>query len=129
MAKASGRPVKLVWTREEEFSWAYFRPAGLIEVASGVTRDGQITAWDFHNYNSGSAGIRTLYEIPQQIKFHAVDSPLRRGRIAPPRPITSRETHIDELAQLLKIDPRISQQEPKGRPGLAVLDAAAKAFG
>ncbi|HEV2883875.1 MAG TPA: molybdopterin cofactor-binding domain-containing protein, partial [Pyrinomonadaceae bacterium] len=80
LAKAAGRPVKLVWTREEEFTWAYFRPAGLIEVKSGVTRDGLITAWDFHNYNSGTAGIRTLYEIPhQQIKFHAVDSPLRQG--------------------------------------------------
>ena len=28
LAKAAGKPVKLVWTREEEFTWAYFRPAG-----------------------------------------------------------------------------------------------------
>ena len=26
IARAAGRPVKLVWTREEEFTWAYFRP-------------------------------------------------------------------------------------------------------
>ena len=66
LAKAAGKPVKLVWTREEEFTWAYFRPAGVIDIASGVRKDGTITAWEFHNYNSGGSGIRTLYDIPQQ---------------------------------------------------------------
>jgi len=28
LAKIAKRPVKLVWTREEEFTWAYFRPPG-----------------------------------------------------------------------------------------------------
>ena len=80
LAKAAKRPVKVVWTREEEFTWAYFRPAGVIDVTSGVRNDGTITAWEFHNYNSGSAGIRTYYEIPnQRIVFHATDSPLRQG--------------------------------------------------
>src|SRR4030095_12361856 len=45
LAKAAGKPVKLVWTREEEFSWAYFRPAGVIEIASAVSQDGTILAW------------------------------------------------------------------------------------
>jgi isoquinoline 1-oxidoreductase len=36
LARASGKPVRLVWTREEEFTWAYFRPAGVIEVSTGV---------------------------------------------------------------------------------------------
>ncbi|HXI61742.1 MAG TPA: molybdopterin cofactor-binding domain-containing protein, partial [Pyrinomonadaceae bacterium] len=35
LAKAAGKPVKLVWTREEEFTWAYFRPAGVIDIKSG----------------------------------------------------------------------------------------------
>ena len=33
IAKAVGKPVKRNWTREEEMTWAYFRPGGLIEVA------------------------------------------------------------------------------------------------
>src|ERR1035441_8170819 len=33
IAKALGKPVKRNWTREEEMTWAYFRPGGLIEVA------------------------------------------------------------------------------------------------
>src|SRR5208283_2893584 len=36
LARAAKRPVKVAWTREEEFTWAYFRPAGLIEVSSAV---------------------------------------------------------------------------------------------
>ena len=59
LAKAAGKPVKLVWTREEEFTWAYFRPAGVIDVTAGVKADGTLTAWEFHNYNSGGAGLRT----------------------------------------------------------------------
>src|SRR4030095_14019632 len=49
LAKAVGKPVKLVWTREEEFTWAYFRPAGVIEVTAGAAKDGTLTAWEFHN--------------------------------------------------------------------------------
>ncbi len=44
LAQAARHPVKLVWTREEEFTWAYFRPAGFIEVSAGVASDGSITA-------------------------------------------------------------------------------------
>ena len=77
--RRSGRS-KLVWTREEEFTWAYFRPAGVIDVSSGVRGDGTITAWEFHNYNSGSAGIRTYYEIPnQRIVFHADEFSVAAG--------------------------------------------------
>ena len=86
--------MKLVWTREEEFTWAYFRPAGVIEVSGGVQKDGTLTAWEFHNYNSGTAGIRTPYEVPNQ----SIALPSRRrsacarDRIArwPPPPTTLR---------------------------------------
>ena len=35
LARAAGKPVKVVWTREEEFTWAYFRPAGVIDIKAG----------------------------------------------------------------------------------------------
>src|SRR3712207_6305611 len=80
LAREAGKPVKLVWTREEEFTHAYFRPAGLIEVQSGFGTDGKITAWDFHNYNSGGSGITALYDIPhQRVHYHPTESPLRQG--------------------------------------------------
>src|SRR3984957_6074281 len=60
LARAARRPVKIMWTREEEFSWAYFRPAAVIDITSGLRNDGKIIAWEFHNYNSGAAGIPTF---------------------------------------------------------------------
>ena len=109
LAKAAGKPVKVVWTREEEFTWAYFRPAGVIEVRSGAREDGAITAWEFHNYNSGPAGIGTPYNIAnQRIAFHPSNSPLRQGSyraLAATANHFARETHMDELAAAVKMDP------------------------
>ena len=81
LAREAGKPVKLVWTREEEFTWAYFRPAGVIEVKSGVSRDGTLTAWEFHNYNSGGSAIRIALQRAQPAgrQFHAVKSPAAPG--------------------------------------------------
>ena len=134
LARAAKRPVKVVWTREEEFTWAYFRPAGVIDVTSGVRNDGTITAWDFHNYNSGSAGIRTYYEIPnQRIVFHAVKSPLRQGSyraLAATANHFARESHMDELAHTVKMDPlEFRLKNLKDERLRAVFQAAAKQFG
>jgi nicotinate dehydrogenase subunit B len=43
LAKAAGKPVRVAWTREEEFVRSYCRPAGLIEVRSALA-DGRIAA-------------------------------------------------------------------------------------
>ena len=134
LARAAKRPVKVVWTREEEFSWAYFRPAGVIDVTSGVRNDGTITAWEFHNYNSGSAGIRPYYEIAnQRIVFHAVKSPLRQGSyraLAATANHFARESHMDEIAHSLKMDPlEFRLKNLKDERLRAVFEAAAKQFG
>ncbi|HLW79933.1 MAG TPA: molybdopterin cofactor-binding domain-containing protein [Terriglobia bacterium] len=109
LARAARRPVKLVWTREEEFTWAYFRPAGVIEVRSGVAADGRITAWEFHNINSGASAISTPYDVAnQRIEFHPAKSPLRQGSyrgLAATANHFARESHMDELANALKMDP------------------------
>jgi nicotinate dehydrogenase subunit B len=134
LSRAAKRPVKVVWTREEEFSWAYFRPAGVIEVEGGVRSDGTLTAWDFHNYNSGSAGIRSYYEIPnQRIVFHPAHSPLRQGSyraLAATANHFARESHLDELANALKMDPlEFRMKNLKNERLRAVFEAAAKKFG
>jgi nicotinate dehydrogenase subunit B len=134
LAKAAGKAVKLVWTREEEFTWAYFRPAGVIDVTSGVSKDGVITAWDFHNYNSGAAGLRPVYAIQnQRCEFHRSDSPLRQGSyraLASTANHFAREVHIDELAASLKMDPlEFRLKNLKDERLRAALEAAAKAFG
>ncbi len=108
LAKAAGRPVKVVWTRVEEFTWAYFRPAGVIDVKAGVDADGRLTFWEFDNVNSGTSGIRTPYDVPhQRIAFHAADSPLRQGSyrgLAATANHYAREMHMDAVARALGTD-------------------------
>jgi isoquinoline 1-oxidoreductase len=134
LARETGKPVKLVWTREEEFTWAYFRPAGVIDVSSGVRNDGTITAWEFHNYNSGPAAITHRYDIPnQKIVFHQARSPLRQGSyrgLAATANHFAREVHIDELARAVTMDPlEFRLKNTKDERLKAVLNGAAKSFG
>ena len=133
LAKAAGRPVKLQWTREEEMTWAYFRPAGVIEVRSGARRDGTITGWQFHNYNSGGAAVRSPYNIPNQVsEFHASDSPLRQGSyrgLAATANHFARESHMDELARAAGVEPAAFRLKNAGDPRLrAVIEAATERF-
>jgi nicotinate dehydrogenase subunit B len=134
LSRAAGHPVKVVWTREEEFTWAYFRPAGLIEVKSGIASDGTLTAWDFHNYHSGSSGIETPYDVAnQRTEYHAVPLILRSGSyrgLAATANHFARETHMDALARIAQMDPLEFRMKNLSNPRMrAVLEAAAKSFG
>lgn len=108
LAKAAGKPVKVEWTRREEMTWAYFRPAGLIEIKAGARRDGTLVAWEHHNYNSGPAAIGTPYAVDNQlIQFHSTESPLRQGSyrgLAATANHFARETHMDAMAYAAKMD-------------------------
>lgn len=134
LARAAGKPVKVVWTREEEFTWAYFRPAGVIEVKSGIAADGTLTAWEFHNYNSGASAIETPYTVANQhIEFHPTQCPLRSGSyrgLAATANFFARESHMDALARLAQLDPLGFRLKNLSDTRLrTVLEAAAKSFG
>jgi isoquinoline 1-oxidoreductase len=134
LARAAARSVKLIWTREEEFTWAYFRPAGVIDIASATDRDGRLTAWEHHNYNSGAAGIRTPYAVTNQlIAYHPSQPVLRQGSyraLAATANHFGRETHMDELAHLLGCDPLAFRlQNLRDERLRAVLEGSAAAFG
>jgi nicotinate dehydrogenase subunit B len=134
LARAAGKPVRVVWTREEEFTWAYFRPGGVIDLRSAVAADGKLTAWEATNYNSGGSGLRTPYEVPhQRHQFLACESPLRQGSyrgLAATANVFARETHMDELAALVKLDPlAFRERNLTDARLLAVLRAAAERFG
>ncbi|MBT1690230.1 xanthine dehydrogenase family protein molybdopterin-binding subunit [Dawidia soli] len=134
LAKEAQKPVKVVWTREEEFTWAYFRPAGVIDVKAGASKAGIVTSWEFHNYNSGGSGIDTPYNVANtEIKFHPCDSPLRQGSyrgLAATANVFARESMMNDLALELKMDPLAFRlKNLKEERMIAVLEAAAKAFG
>jgi isoquinoline 1-oxidoreductase len=134
LAKAAGKPVKVNWTREEEMTWAYFRPAGVIEVRSAARKDGAITAWDFHNYNSGPSAVKSSYNIPnERAEFHPTQSPLRQGSyrgLAATANHFARESHMDELAHAAGMEPLAFRLKNINDPRLRrVLEAATERFG
>jgi nicotinate dehydrogenase subunit B len=134
LAQEAKAPVKVVWTREEEFTWAYFRPGGVIKVDAGVNKDGTITAWKFTNYNSGGAGLDTQYKVSnKQVAHVPSNTPLKQGSyrgLAATANVFARESSMTDLARLIGIDPldfRLKNLDDDRF--IAVLQAAAKAFG
>jgi isoquinoline 1-oxidoreductase len=109
LAKAAGHPVRIAYSREEEFTHAYFRPLAVIDVRSAVTQDGTLAAWEFHVVNAGSAAARIPYRVPnQKIDNQPTESPLAQASyraLAATANNFARESHLDEIAARLGVDP------------------------
>jgi isoquinoline 1-oxidoreductase len=134
LAQAAGAPVKRNWTREEEMTWAYFRPGGLIEVSGKVNPDGTLLEWEFHNYNSGPSGLQTPYDVPsKKEQVHQTKTPLRQGSyrgLAGTANHFVRESYMDELAHSIPMDPlEFRLKNAKNERLRNVLQAAAEKFG
>ncbi len=134
LARAAGHPVSLRWTRAEEFSWAYFRPAAAIKIAASLDNNGRIGTWQFVNINSGRSAIDTPYRTGKN-RSDFLDSkpPLRHGSyraLAATANNFAREVCMDELAQAAGSDPLEFRLAHLENPRLrAVLEAAAARFG
>jgi isoquinoline 1-oxidoreductase subunit beta len=133
LAKAAGKPVLLRWTRQEEFTWAYFRPAAVIEAEASLDGRGTLTSWHFVNINAGGAAVETPYRLPKKT-CRAVGSsaPLRQGSyraLAANANNFARECFMDELSAAAGADPLEFRLAHLEHPRLrAVLETAAKRF-
>ena len=116
-------PSSSIWTRAEEFQWAYFRPAGVIDMQSGVSarRHAHCLGISQLQFRAMPDSTRP-YEVPNRKhpEFHATDSPLRQGSyrgLAATANHFARESHMDDLAATcVKMDPaRVSHEESKRR--------------
>ena len=133
LAKAAGKPVQVRWTRAEEFTWAYFRPAGVIDAEASLDNKGKLTSWFFININSGRSAVETPYRVAKN-RCNSVGSkgPLREGSyraLASTANTFARESFMDELADAAKMDPlefRLAHLDD-GRLR-AALERAAKKF-
>ena len=109
LSRLAGASVRVAWTREEEFTCSYTRPAGLVDVESGVDADGRLTALRFANYNSGAAGLAPQYDIPHQWVGHSrATAEVRQGSYRSLAAVANNfalESHMDEWAAALQIDP------------------------
>jgi isoquinoline 1-oxidoreductase len=135
LAKGAGKPVSLRWTRAEEFTWAYFRPAAAIDIEAALDDNHMVAAWHFVNINSGGAGLETPYRVAKKHEKYvsANKPPLRHGSyraLASTANVFARESFMDELAALAGADPlafRLDQLEESRLRD--VLKAAAEKFG
>src|SRR5207248_10240623 len=125
-------PVRVNWTREEEFQFDRFRPAMLIELQAGLDDQGQLTGWAYDLYAaayyrplgpnpmpaSANAGmdVTQFYAIPNtRSTFYQSQSPLPvtfwRANGGPVNAL-ARETAMDELAEAAGLGPGAVRQPP-----------------
>jgi isoquinoline 1-oxidoreductase len=64
LAKITGKPVQVAWTRAEEFFYDTFDPAAVVSITSGVDASGRITFWEYDVYFAGDRGSEVLYDVP-----------------------------------------------------------------
>jgi isoquinoline 1-oxidoreductase len=140
LAKMTGKPVMLMWTREEEFFLDTFHPAGVIKIKSGIDKSGLIKFWDYKVYYSGTRGSEATYDIPN---IHITHYGQKNG--APPvhqfgtgawrapnnnTNTFAREVQIDIMAAAAGIDPlEFRRKNLKDVHILDCLKAVADKFG
>jgi len=123
LARAVGKPVKLIWSREDDMRGGKFRPSTAHLIEAGLDAGGRIVAW-YHrvvaesvtNYMAAARGgtpPRTdqivmkgsplpMYAIPNKRAEHIVE--LRGARLAPLRGVGNApnafavESFLDEIA-------------------------------
>ncbi len=139
LAKLSGRPVQVAWSRKEEFFYDTFRPAAIVKIRSGVDSD-QIVFWNYDVYYAGSRGAEQFYNIPHHREISHVHytgmpgaHPFNTGPWRAPGNNTNtfaRESQIDMMAAKLTVDPlEFRLKNLSDRRMQRVLKAAADKFG
>ena len=134
LAHATGTPVKVHWSRAEEFQFGFVRPMAVIDIRAGLGGDGTIAAWDLLNINSGSQGTAFPYDATSwRLRYQPAASPLAQGSyraLAATANTFARESALDELAHAAGYDPLRFRLERLADERLAaVLRAAAGRFG
>lgn len=140
LAKLSGKPVMVMWTRDEEFFYDNFHSAAVIKIKSGIDKEGMIKLWDYHVYYAGTRGSETIYDVPNN-----KTTDYSRNREAPPvHPFSTgpwrapnantntfaREVQIDIMASAAGIDPlEFRLKNLKDEKMIGCLKAVADKFG
>lgn len=159
IAKAVGRPVQTIWSREEDMQHDYYRPTMMARMTAGLDGDGLPDAW--HVRLAGNSIIHTLFsggflgggidkhaqegftdDMPYDVANFRVDFVERNAHVPVGfwRGVSNtqncffKECFIDEMAHAAGHDPyqfrrRLIGKHPQAAKFRAVLDAAAKAAG
>ena len=157
-AKAAGKPVKIVWTREDDIHGGYYRPMWLSRFSAALGADGKPTAWShtivgqsimaatpFAAFSikdgvdsasvEGAADSPYLAGIPaHRVSLHTPESPipvLWWRSVGHSHTGFVMESFVDELAHAAKTDPLAYHRQllPGDSRNLRALELAAKEFG
>ncbi len=142
LAKATGKPVQVVWDRAEEFFFDGFRPAAVVKVRSGLDAAGKMTFWEFNVVGAGDREAGAFYDVSHHRTTSAGGwqggnpagmHPFAVGPWRAPSVNTNsfaRESHIDILAAKAGADPVEFRLKHLSDPRMRrVLETAAKQFG
>jgi isoquinoline 1-oxidoreductase subunit beta len=127
-SKAAGKPVKVIWTREEDIQNDFYRPGNSCRIEGAIGPQGQLTAWS-HKVVVPSIFARVLpqmvksgvdpaavegianmeYEVPNlQVEYVRMDTPVPVGfwrSVGSSHNAFTVETFMDELARAAGRDP------------------------
>jgi nicotinate dehydrogenase subunit B len=116
LAKITGKPIQVSYTRAEEFFYDAFRPAAIVKIKSGINKEGKICLWNYHVYYAGSRSAEQFYDVPNNLmsiygnwmgestQLH----PFGVGAWRAPGAninVFARESQIDMMAAKAKVDP------------------------
>jgi isoquinoline 1-oxidoreductase beta subunit len=156
LSKAIGKPVRVAWSRPDEFQYGHLRPPTLSQLEAGLDAQGRIVAWDYKQASGlvlftyfpaflrsllGSdfgamRGALTSYNFAnQRTTAFLRELPVRTGPwrgLGLVVNVFAVESFVDELAHAAKVDPlefRLRHLDAQAERLRAVLQAAAKKAG
>ena len=138
LSKLSGKPIKLVWTREDDMRHDFYRPFGHHHMIATLDNDGKVSGWTQRLasaskfYRRADAHPDKMWEpelylgdFPQQrianlrLEWFAVKSGVTRGSWRAPAHTANAfaiQSFVDEIAHATGKDPLALRLEMLGKP-------------
>ena len=142
LSKAMNRPVKVIWSRKDDFAYDYYRPSSQCQIKAGLDSNGRLVGWS-HKVAAPSVMSRLMpqavnngvdpdavggiwdmpYSLPNvRVNYVMVNLPIPVGfwrSVGYSVNVFTVESFMDELAHLAGKDPvrfRLDHMEKDSRP-------------